>query len=108
MSILRVFSIILLTIILSSWGESGNAGNTTVLANETQGSIKAFFVKGKTTKSEVLQKFGKPESTTVDDDGETYLFYYYSSEGMSLEKELHVFLDENDKLSSYSFSINEL
>ncbi|EHA6622781.1 hypothetical protein JMB75_004475, partial [Salmonella enterica] len=50
------------------------------LKNETQESVKTKIVKGKTTKQDVLASFGEPDSRSLIDGEEQWLYTMYNSQ----------------------------
>ncbi|MDE7174676.1 MAG: hypothetical protein K2N75_01315 [Helicobacter sp.] len=52
------------------------AGNE-ILSKKTQGDFKKELIKGKTTKAQVIQMYGKPSGTQIEENGtETFLYSY--------------------------------
>lgn len=58
-------------------GCTSHYGNQT-LAKKSQADLKKELVKGKTTKAQVVEMYGKPEQTSFEDNGDEVILYSYS------------------------------
>ncbi|HEY9746166.1 MAG TPA: hypothetical protein V6C99_08115 [Oculatellaceae cyanobacterium] len=56
----------------------------------THGNVQRFIRKGVTTQSEVLERFGSPNITTIDGEGnEVWTYQAHASEGQSSAKNVY-------------------
>lgn len=53
-------------------------GGNEILAKKTQEDFKKELIKGKTTKAQVIQMYGKPTGTHIEEDGTETLVYEYA------------------------------
>lgn len=58
-------------------GCTSHYGNQT-LAKKSPADLKKELVKGKTTKAQVVEMYGKPEQTSFEDNGDEVILYSYS------------------------------
>ena len=70
---------LVITMTLSSCASAGNQA----LKNETQESLRSALIKGKTTKQDVLNRFGEPHSRTTEDSDEELWVYSMLNSQMS-------------------------
>ena len=99
-------------------GGCASAGNM-ALKDENEKTVSSQIVEGKTTKNEVVARYGQPTSTTFTDGGNqvwTYRYAYATANAVSYvpivgifaggahvqSKELVLMFDKNDVVSKFS------
>lgn len=75
MKSIQLISIIAATALLGAC--AGTAGNTK-MADQTQESVAAFVIEGKTTKEDLKAKLGDPTAVSFTDGGNEIWTYTYS------------------------------
>jgi len=81
--IMKIFSIVVTTLLMSAALLSGCATGNTSIANESAASIQQKIVKGKTTKADLRAAFGEPSETGINEGKEFWAYQMAQSSGKS-------------------------